>query len=38
VLSTIYRTIGIDPALTFPDTSGRPMPILTDREPVAELM
>jgi uncharacterized protein (DUF1501 family) len=38
VLSTIYRTIGIDPARTFPDTSGRPMPILTDREPVAELM
>src|SRR5262249_25759183 len=38
VLSTIYRAIGIDPARTFPNGSGRPMHILDDREPVAELL
>jgi hypothetical protein len=38
VLSTIYRTIGIDPALTFPNGSGRPMYLLDDREPVTELL
>jgi hypothetical protein len=38
VLSTIYRAIGIDPALTFPNGSGRPMYILDDREAVRELL
>jgi hypothetical protein len=38
VLSTIYRAVGIDPSLTFPNGSGRPMYILDDREPVAELL
>jgi hypothetical protein len=38
LLSTIYRTIGIDPALTFPSTSGRPTYLLDDREPIAELL
>jgi hypothetical protein len=38
VLSTIYRTIGIDPARTFPNHTGRPVPILDDREPVGELL
>jgi hypothetical protein len=38
VLSTIYRTIGIDPALTFRNGSGRPMYILDDRTPVSELL
>ncbi len=38
VLSTLYRAIGIDPALTFPSGSGRPMYILDDREPVRELL
>jgi len=38
VLSTIYRAIGIDPAMTFPNGSGRPMYILDDREPVTELL
>jgi hypothetical protein len=37
VLSTLYRAVGIDPALTFPDGSGRPMYVLNDREPVREL-
>jgi hypothetical protein len=38
VLSTLYRSLGIDPAMTFPNGSGRPMYILDDREPVAELL
>jgi hypothetical protein len=38
VLSTLYRAMGIDPALTFPNGSGRPMYILDDREPVRELL
>jgi hypothetical protein len=38
VLSTLYRAIGIDPSLTFPNGSGRPMYILDDREPVSELL
>ncbi len=37
VLSTIYRAVGIDPAKTFPDGSGRPVHILDEREPVTEL-
>lgn len=38
VLSTIYQALGIDPATTFPNGSGRPMAILDDREPVKELL
>ncbi len=38
VLATIYHALGIDPAKTFPNGSGRPMYILDDREPVAELL
>jgi hypothetical protein len=38
VLSTIYRAIGIDAAMTFPNGSGRPVYILDDREPVRELL
>jgi hypothetical protein len=38
ILSTIYRTMGIDPAMTFPNNTGRPMYILDDREPIAELI
>jgi hypothetical protein len=30
--------MGIDPSMTFPNTSGRPMYILDDREPIAELL
>ena len=33
-----YRTVGIDPAVTFPNGAGRPMYILDDREPVVELL
>jgi hypothetical protein len=38
VLSTIYRAIGIDPAMTFVNGFGRPMHILDDRSPVVELV
>jgi hypothetical protein len=38
VLSTLYHAVGIDPSMTFPNGSGRPMYILDDREPVAELL
>jgi len=38
VLSTLYQAMGIDPALTFPNGSGRPMYILDDREPIRELL
>jgi hypothetical protein len=38
VLATIYWQMGIDPALTFPNGAGRPMHILDEREPIAELV
>jgi hypothetical protein len=38
VLSTIYRALGINPAQTFPNGTGRPMYILEDRDPVTELL
>jgi hypothetical protein len=38
ILSTAYQAMGIDPSMTFPSQSGRPMYILDDREPVAELV
>ena len=38
VLSTIYHAIGIDPAQTFPNQSGRPMYVLEDRQPLTELL
>jgi len=38
LMGTLYRAIGIDPAQTFPNGSGRPMYVLDDREPVKELV
>ncbi len=38
LLSTIYRQLGIDPSMTFPNGAGRPMYVLDDREPVRELL
>jgi hypothetical protein len=37
VLATLYRILGIDPATTIKDLSGRPMYLLDDRKPIAEL-
>jgi hypothetical protein len=36
--ATMYRHLGIDPSFSFPDYSGRPMPILSDGQPIAELI
>jgi len=38
VLSTVYKVLGIDPSKTILDHSGRPMTILDDHEPIAELL
>src|SRR6478672_11119811 len=38
LLATLYQAIGIDPSMTFPNGSGRPMYILDDRQPVTELL
>lgn len=38
VLATLYRHLGIDPHQTLTDTSGRPIPLLDDREPIRELL
>jgi uncharacterized protein (DUF1501 family) len=37
VLATLYRFLGINPASTLPDLSGRPMYLLDDQETIAEL-
>jgi hypothetical protein len=37
VLGMVYRHLNIDPALTFPDHTGRPRHVLEEREPVEEL-
>jgi uncharacterized protein (DUF1501 family) len=38
VLATLYRVLGIDPATTLPDHQGRPIYLLDDRRPVAEVL
>lgn len=36
--ATVYHHLGIDPEVTFPDHTGRPMPILPFGEPIRELL
>jgi uncharacterized protein (DUF1501 family) len=38
VLATLYDVLGIDPSATLPDYSGRPMYVLDDPKPIAELV
>jgi hypothetical protein len=38
VLACLYHHLGIDPAMTIPDHTRRPMHVLDEREPVRELM
>jgi len=38
VLATLYHCLGIDPSTTINNNSGRPMHLLDEREPVAELV
>ncbi len=37
VLASLYRHLGIDPAVTIPDHNNRPMHVLDDRDLVREL-
>ena len=37
VLTSLYRHLGIDPAIAINDLNGRPMHVLDDREPIREL-
>jgi uncharacterized protein (DUF1501 family) len=38
VLATLYHSMGIDPAMTFVDGTGRPRHILDDRQTITELL
>ena len=38
LLATLYRILGIDPVMTFPDHNGRPQYLLDDRMPISELL
>ncbi len=38
VLATVYHALGIDPSSTLPDLGGRPMRLLDDGKPIAELV
>jgi uncharacterized protein (DUF1501 family) len=38
LMATVYRHLGIDPAQTFADFSGRPVPILLSGRPIAQLI
>jgi hypothetical protein len=38
LLATLYRVLGIDSAMTFPDHLGRPQYLLEDRTPIDELL
>ncbi len=38
LLATMYKAMGIDPAMTFPNGTGRPMYVLDDRDLVTELV
>jgi hypothetical protein len=38
LLATLYRAMGINPGMTFPNQTGRPIYVLDDREPISELL
>lgn len=38
MMATIYRHLGIDPQISFPDFAGRPIPILGEGAPIRELI
>jgi hypothetical protein len=38
IFATLYHVLGIDPEQTLPDMGGRPLPLLDDRAPIAELV
>ena len=38
VIHTVYHVLGIDPRHEFPNDSGRPMPVLNQGRPIADLI
>jgi hypothetical protein len=38
ILATVYRTLGIDPTMTFQNATGRPLSLLDDHRPITELV
>lgn len=38
ILATLYHVLGIDPTMTFPNFSGRPMTLLDDPKPIEQLI
>jgi hypothetical protein len=38
IVATVYHVLGVDPAMTFNSDSGRPIHLLDERQPVAELI
>ncbi len=38
ILATVYHVMGIDPATSFKDFAGRPVPMLDEGAPIAELI
>ncbi len=38
VLATLYGFLGVDPKATLPDLTGRPVYVLDDPDPIAELL
>ena len=38
VIQTVYHVLGIDPRHDFPNDSGRPMPVLNQGRPIADLI
>jgi len=38
VIRTVYHVLGLDPAHEFPNESGRPMPVMNQGRPIAELI
>ena len=38
LIRTVYKVLGIDPELEFPNDTGRPMALLNQGRPIAELL
>ncbi|HJZ57124.1 MAG TPA: DUF1501 domain-containing protein, partial [Gemmataceae bacterium] len=38
LLATVFHQLGIDPRQTFNDHTGRPIPMLDEGQPIAELV
>jgi hypothetical protein len=36
--ATVYHVLGIDPTVSFLDRTGRPVPVLDEGKPIAELL